>query len=216
MICQEIPDALSAFIRLSAAFAQRLRANAAEAVSKGANLEFTLKPFSNFNITLNAAYTDAHYTKDLNGLGDSSGVLLIADGDDLPYTSKWSGNVSAVYNMKLAGHPAYLRADYSWQSSFKQTTGPGTSGYLPDAYELPGLETVNARAGMEFGKVGVDVFVNNLTNSRDKFALVSNGFGPGRVGCFTAECTSFGRFAQGTTISTYRPRTIGLSVRYRY
>ena len=187
-------------------------ANAAKAVSQGGNLEAAAKLFPGFTLTLNGAYTDAHYTKSVS----SDGVLLIGSGNKLPYVPEWTGNLSAQYRWTLASHPAFVRADYSYQGRFVQTTGPGTAGYLPDAYRLPGYKTANARAGMSFGKLEVDAFVTNLTNSQDLFSLTDFASGPGRVGCTNASCASYAEYTQGSILSIYRPRTFGLDVQFKY
>jgi iron complex outermembrane recepter protein len=187
-------------------------ANAAKAVSKGFNLETSALLFPGFTVSLNTAYTDARYTSAVS----SDGILLIGSGNELPFVPEWSGNLSAEYRFTLANHPTFVRADYSYQGQFVQTTGPGTEEYLPDAYRLPGYRIANARAGMTFGKFEVDAFVANLTNSQDLFALISDAAGPGRVGCTNVACTSYAEYVQGTILSTYRPRTFGLSLQYRY
>jgi iron complex outermembrane receptor protein len=186
--------------------------NAAKAVSQGGNLEAKALLFPGFEVSLNAAYTDARYSEAVQ----SDGILLIGKGNELPYSPVWSGNLTAQYHFQLASRPAFVRTDYSYQGQFYQTTGPGTEEYLPDAYRLPGFKTLNARAGVYFGKLEVDGFVTNVTNSQDLFALLSDASGPGRVGCANVACTSYGEYAQGTILSTYRPRTFGIDVQYKY
>jgi outer membrane receptor protein involved in Fe transport len=181
-------------------------------VSQGGNLEAKALLFPGFEVSLNAAYTDARYSEAVQ----SDGILLIGKGNELPYSPVWSGNLTAQYHFQLASRPAFVRTDYSYQGQFYQTTGPGTEEYLPDAYRLPGFKTLNARAGVYFGKLEVDGFVTNVTNSQDLFALLSDASGPGRVGCANVACTSYGEYAQGTILSTYRPRTFGIDVQYKY
>jgi iron complex outermembrane recepter protein len=186
--------------------------NAAKVVSKGGNLEAKALLFPGFEVALNAAYTDARYP---NGLS-SDGVLLIGPGNEMPYSPVWTGNATAEYRFRLASRPTFVRADYSYQGQFYQTYGPGTEAYLPDAYRLPGFRILNMRAGMYFGKFEVDGFVTNVTNSQDLFALLSDASGPGRVGCFNIACTSYTEYAQGTILSTYRPRSFGMDLYYKF
>lgn len=188
-------------------------ANGAKAVSKGVNLESAAKLFPGFTVTLNTAYTDARYTKAVSSDG---GILLVGSGNELPFVPEWTGNLSAEYRFTLANRPTFVRADYSYQGQFVQTTGAGTEQYLPDAYRLPGYRTANARAGMVFGKLEVDAFVTNLTNSQDLFSLSDFASGPGRVGCMSAACANYAEYAQGSILSTYRPRTFGLDLQYKY
>jgi iron complex outermembrane recepter protein len=186
--------------------------NIAKVVSKGGTLEAKALLFPGFEVSLNGAYTDARYPDGLS----SDGILLIGQGNEMPYSPVWTGNLSAQYRFQLADRPAFVRADYSYQGQFYQTYGPGTEAYLPDAYRLPGFRVLNMRAGMTFGKFEVDAFVNNVTNSQDLFALLSDASGPGRVGCTNAACTGYLEYAQGTILSTYRPRTIGIDLEFKY
>ena len=186
--------------------------NAAKVVSKGGNLSAKALLFPGFEVGLNAAYTDARYPDGLS----SDGILLIGPGNEMPYSPVWTGNLSAEYRFQLAERSTFVRADYSYEGQFFQTYGPGTENYLPDAYRLPGFRILNLRAGMYFGKFEVDAFVTNVTNSQDLFALLSDASGPGRVGCNNVACTSYLEYAQGTILSTYRPRTIGMDLQYKF
>ena len=186
--------------------------NAAKAVSRGLELQGNLLVAGGLSLTLNAGYTDAHYAQAVS----SDTALLINDGDRLPYTPQWTGNLGAQYRFKLLDRSAYVRADYSYQGPVVQGTGPGTATYQPDAYRLPNNRNLNMRAGVNLGAVDVDLFVNNLTASRDVLGLVAiGGVGPGRYGCFSAGCDSYLLYAQGGSIASARPRTIGVDFTYR-
>jgi hypothetical protein len=68
--------------------------------------------------------------------------------------------------------------------------------------------------GISIKSFDVNVFANNLLDSRDPL-----GVGGGRSGCSPntdAACTTFSTYNPFTTITTFRPRTVGVQVNYRY
>jgi iron complex outermembrane receptor protein len=189
--------------------------NAAKAVSKGADLQAAFVLFPGFTARLSGAYTKATYQ---GTVSTGAALPLILSGDRVPYTSEWSGTASLQYQFHVADRPSFARIDYTYHGNQVQPGGygPGTAGFLPDAYYLGPTRIGNARAGMEFGKFAVQAFVTNLFNSQD--TLVKNGFavGPGPVGCKNASCTQYSLNAEGAILTTFKPRTYGLDVNYKY
>ena len=186
--------------------------NAAKAVSRGLELQGNLLVAGGLSLVANAGYTDAHYAQGL----ESAGVLLLNKGDPLPFTPQWTASLGPQYRFKLFDRSMYVRADYSYQGPSVQGTGPGTATYQPDAYRLANIRNLNMRAGANFGAIDVDLFVTNVTASRDEYArFADGGVGPGRYGCSNAACGSYLLYAQGASVASARPRTIGVDFTYR-
>ena len=89
----------------------------------------------------------------------------------------------------------------------------GVTGYTPDGSFRNPTTLVNARAGIIYKGFDVNIFVNNLFESRDG---TPSG---GRTGCSAASgaaCTVFTNYNPLFSLSTFRPREIGLQGAYRY
>jgi outer membrane receptor protein involved in Fe transport len=128
-----------------------VQANAGEARTQGVELSAEARVVRGLRLSASAAYTDAELSKDaprINGLA----------GDRLPGSPKYTAFLGVDYDFELGGRRSFVRADYTWIGGFynnlKQT------GTQAGDYAL-----VNARAGTRFGALGVELFVNNLTNS---------------------------------------------------
>jgi iron complex outermembrane receptor protein len=189
--------------------------NAGHAVSKGADLQVQAKPFSALTLTASAGYNDAHYTQTVLGPTPVPGAvqaIVVNKGDTLP-VAPWSVNLGAQYDFSLtSAWGAYVRADYQYASSYKRTTGPGSVSYAPDQYVAPETRFVSARLGATKGPVEVALFVDNLLDSYDTLALTSGGRGT----CKNTACTSFSINEPQYIGTTFRPRTVGMQLAYRY
>jgi outer membrane receptor protein involved in Fe transport len=191
--------------------------SSAKVKSQGGDIQAQVRLFDGFTVTANIAYTDAKYTKTVSS---SPTTILINNGDRVPFTPKWSGSFAAEYNFNVASLPAYIRGDFQFQSGIVLGLGPGAASHSPDNYRLPGNQFASLRAGVLVKDFEVSVFANNVTNSQD--VLTRNGIasGPGRVTCLTTACTGQGtgyaKFAVGAVDTTFRPRTMGVNITYRY
>ena len=70
------------------------------------------------------------------------------------------------------------------------------------------------RAGIYLHKFDVNFFVNNVFNSTDPLGLSG-----GRSQCSPntdANCATYGAFSPFTGITTFRPRTVGVQLNYKY
>ena len=177
-----------------------INTNGSRAKSDGAEITATARPFPGLALSLNAAYTNARLTQDLPPI---QGVVSGFDGDQLPFTPKFS---------------AGLNGDYSWSlsDSIGATVGASlrhvssqTASYDADFVDanghqrrIDGYQVIDVRAGLDFGKFAIDAYVRNLGNSAGRTS--------------TEGTTVFGPFpvnpdgAMNTGV--IRPRTIGLSL----
>lgn len=94
--------------------------NAGDVSTKGAEADFTARPFADFTVTGGAAYTDAKIDK-FNCLSSLSAAQLAScvahNGKTLPYAPKWKANIAADYRLTLSSLPFDIgvNAAYTWQ-----------------------------------------------------------------------------------------------------
>jgi hypothetical protein len=118
-------------------------------------------------------------------------------------------SASLQYNLKPIGDRApYLRLDYQYQSrqsDLVSANNPQNGSFQPwNIFELPTTSQLAARAGVRFNEFDLSLFCNNLTNSHPILSStpsVNFGIPGGLVGYFQ---------------STFRPRTYGATVSYRF
>ena len=158
--------------------------NAGNARSQGVEAELTITPVKGLTIGISPSYTDAKLTS----VADQSTV----QPGELPGSPKWSvSNYMQLARPLSPSVDAFVRLDHRYVGSkrFQLEAVPYKPAERSEAYNL-----INARAGIEVGRFGIDLFVDNLTNSSASLA-------PRIIG-------------NGTFIGSYRlkPRTIGLAL----
>jgi outer membrane receptor protein involved in Fe transport len=174
----------------------------------GAELTATMRPVRGLNVILNIAYNDAKLrddtTPDDNTLNLTGGLA----GDQLPYSPTWTGTLSADYNWLLApGVDAFIGANVRIMDDQAAGFAPEYRATFGRRLYLDGYNTVDLRAGANFGVFSVTAFVRNLTNTR---GFVSGGFPraiPADIG---------GQNADLATVTSIRPRTIGLTLGFGF
>jgi len=139
-------------ISLSCGFG--LTVNAGKAVSKGAELESTLKPIKGLTLAGSVSYVDA-------SLKETVAKAPGHAGDRLPFTAKWSWNLSAQYDRDLQnGLVGFVRGEVNhvgdrW-STFQSVTAR--------ARLLQAYTTLNARVGVSRDNWSLALFGSNLTD----------------------------------------------------
>jgi outer membrane receptor protein involved in Fe transport len=189
--------------------------NIGKAVSRGFDLQGEFKATSRFSVNFSVGYTDAHYTEEVLTQPNASGVrsLLVAKGQPFVGVPKWNGNVGVRYNFEVKpGWDGYFIANYQYNGSFFNSPGPGINSYAPDVYMTGAQENVTARIGMNAGRYDISAFVDNLMGEK---GLTYSSLG-GRASCRNTDCSLYGSYYYARSGITYRPRTIGLTVNYRY
>ncbi|WP_338241245.1 TonB-dependent receptor [Aurantiacibacter hainanensis] len=170
-------------------------ANGGSARSQGVEFSAGAEPVPGLNLTVNGAYTDAELTADTQIGG--------FDGDKLPFTPEFSAAVIADYNWELSnGIEASLGGSLrhvseqsaSFDEAFRLANGRQRT--------VDGYNVLDLRAGVDFGRVELDLYVQNLGNSRGRTS--------------TTAVDVFGGFPlyPGGAIATgvIRPRTFGVSL----
>ena len=182
--------------------------NLGSATSKGFDVEFQAAVTSALTLGGSVGYTKAEFKETVFAGSTSAGVVpLVFDGDDIPL-SPWKIYLNAQYDYDITPSiPGYARVDFQYQSEQTALT-PSTN---PDRglsatnfgtnINRQETATVSMRAGGEIGDLDLSVFVNNLF---DTAPLLSRGPTVGPIGTSIFQVT------------TYRPRTFGLTAAYRY
>jgi iron complex outermembrane receptor protein len=163
--------------------------NASAAKSQGAELSVQARPTTGLNVAGWVAISDAELTKDIPGAGQN-GVVYGFSGNELPYTARWTGSLSADQQFPLTSQTAgFLGASLSYVGPREDIflSSPGTRQYLP-----PYAKT-DLRAGLIGDPWKVSLYANNVTDRR---GLIAGGAGN----------------VLPYTFYYIQPRTVGLTV----
>jgi outer membrane receptor protein involved in Fe transport len=168
-----------------------INTNAGGAESDGVEVTLMFLPVERLKLSLTGAYTEAKLTEDTDQV-----LVGGRDGDRLPYTPKTSYSVSADYDWPLAGdRSAYVGVSFSHLSEVPASFDAEFVAENDRQRYLPSYDTLDARAGWDFGTVSLELFGRNLT---DDEGMTSDATGN----------TPLGAIATGVI----RPRSFGVTV----
>jgi outer membrane receptor protein involved in Fe transport len=170
-----------------------INANGGTAVSDGVEFTAAARVVEGLKLALTGAYTDAELTQDTDPL---IGGL---DGNPLPFVPDWTLGLSADYEWAVMGDAtAYVGGQLAYTGDRYADFGnrePDGSIRKADAYT-----TVDLRAGLLRDRWSVELYGKNVTNERGINDIIAPGVFPnGAAG-----------------IGSTRPRTIGLTVGFRF
>lgn len=179
---------------------QQYTTNAGKAESNGFDLALEALVTDNLRAELNLGYVNAFYTQNVF---DQAGQPIVLAGDKiglLPQVNPpWDVDAAVTYSVPLPREDALsLRLEYQYHS---RNPGPFISqiqaspNYFPLDVPDPATHLLNARADFLAGALDVGVFINNVTNSHPMIGE-----------------SQFSGLSNLITYSTFRPRTIGLSL----
>ncbi|MCZ6717690.1 MAG: TonB-dependent receptor [Gammaproteobacteria bacterium] len=145
--------------------------NLATARINGVEFDLTYLVSDALTVSLAGAYNDAETTADFIL---PNGNFSVPDGQRLPNIPEFQGVVNARYEFELANYDAYAQLNWSYTGdSLSEIRPPRVTGtafeprfpgdfenYVQDSYNIG-----NFRAGINLAGWGVDVFVNNLTDT---------------------------------------------------
>lgn len=157
---------------------------------KGAELAVAAQPARGLTLSASGAYIDAVYARSVPGTG-------IVDGAPVDDVAKFTANLSADYRVALsAGVVGSARIGWQHSSPRRFVAFPG---FLPgDA-----IDRVDASAGIEFNRLSIALFVDNLADDRGATSFRSvMPISPG------------GR--DDVTAYRLRPRTIGIKAGFSF
>ena len=158
--------------------------NGGAAVSKGVEAAATWRPVTGLDISANVSHTSAELAADL-----PPGSVAAKEGDELPTTPRWSGQLSADYEFPVAGQwRGFGGAGYRYVG---ESAGYFSAPTLP-RYELPSYDVVDVRFGARGDRVSVTLYAKNIGDSRGQVAAYLLG--------------------PATRVSIIQPRTFGVSV----
>jgi iron complex outermembrane recepter protein len=163
--------------------------NAAGAKSQGVELSIQSRPVSGLTMAAWVTWIDAVLTQTIPGAG-VAGEIYGFEGDRLPNTPRWSGNVSLDYKFPLAGD---FNGVVGGALSYVGDRLDAFSSVSPQRTDLPAYGKLDLHAGTTYNSWTANLYVNNVT---DKRGLISGGIG------------------NQLPYSFYyiQPRTVGLSV----
>ncbi|WP_129778360.1 TonB-dependent receptor [Peristeroidobacter soli] len=177
--------------------------NFGEARAKGIDMMLQAVPVTDVLVDLSLGYMNSEYTARVMSSAGPGASILINDGNSLPNVVPFKAALGVTYNFFALGKDSYFRAAYEYGSrrSDKQPTQDRTTTqYLanPPFPYLPETHMVRLRSGMDFGSYDVSIFIDNLLDS--------------------APLTSRTSSTQSDyyQVTTWRPRTLGVTFVYRY
>lgn len=175
--------------------------NLGSARSRGFDLQAEIRPLE--GLTLNAAvgYTHAAYKGTVKG-GPAAVKNLVTEGNRIP-GSPWSFAFAAEYDFSgPKDTDGYVRFDYEFrsrQSGLVPGRDPLNGSYDPNIPAHPETNFLTARAGFRWSGLDLSVFAQNLLNSHTQLSRAHDSVGSPLY-----------------MATTFRPRTVGVTLGYRY
>ena len=176
-----------------------LNINGGDAKVDGVELTATLRPARGFNMSVNGAYTNARLADDLPPV---LGQVSAFDGDQLPWTPKFSFAVNADYNWSLGGTAeAFVGASLRHLS--KQTADYDADFFESNGHhrQAPAYGVIDLRGGVDLGRFSIEAYAKNLFDAAGKTSF---------LGPVVNNSAAFPNDAAATGV--IRPRVVGLSL----
>ena len=182
--------------------------NAGNAVSDGFDLALRALLTEQLRLDVDVGYVNAYYTSSgyIPGLPQSNATLIVREGDKvgiLPQVNApWSVNTTLNYGFRLGnGDKVHFQAQMLYTS---QNPGPWLAqNTVLNGYPLevadPVTHIYNLRAGLTVEKLDATFFVNNAANNTQALSKYQNNGNSNLV-----------------SYTTFRPRTIGLTLNYAF
>jgi outer membrane receptor protein involved in Fe transport len=177
--------------------------NFGEARAKGVDMMFQAVPMDDLLIDVSLGYMNSEYSSQVFASADVGAPTLINEGNSLPNVVPFKAALALTYNYRAFRRNGYVRAAYEYsgrRSDMLPTQDRGTTQYLanPAFPYLPETHMVRLRGGLDLGDCDVSVFVDNLLDSSPLLSRTSS------------------TQSDYYQVSTWRPRTVGMTLIYRY
>ncbi|WP_010184864.1 TonB-dependent receptor [Sphingomonas sp. PAMC 26605] len=169
--------------------------NGSSAVSDGGEVTATFRPTRGFVTSINGAYTRARLT------GDAPPLTGGLKGDRLPFTPPYSVSVNSDYNWDAGSAKPYVGGSLRFLSKQNGNFDADYRAATGRQRTVPSYVVVDLRAGVDFGRFGLELFARNLTNDEGKTSTgptTANGL----------PLNPNGAIATGVI----RPRTVGAAI----
>ena len=171
--------------------------NAGSAEIKGLEVDFAWAATDNFTLSGGFLTVDAELTEDY--IPDPTEPPTAFDGDQLPITPKFKGNLTALYKFKLGSFESHVQAALVHNGSSWADLQQSDRDFLgeQDAYTI-----VDLAFGLAKDDYTIGLFVNNATDERADLYKYAQ--------CATDVC------GVNPYIVTNQPRTIGLKFTQKF
>jgi outer membrane receptor protein involved in Fe transport len=154
--------------------------NAPSARVLGAEGNLDWRPSRQLTLSAGAAYDDGKLSSNFCGADPATGEIIqscpdaqaqAVKGQQLPFTPKFKGHVTARYTFPFMGWDAHAQASVLYQSSEPvalRTNDPFPAGANDVAIlgSIPAYATVDLSLGADHGKTSVELFVKNALDER--------------------------------------------------
>jgi iron complex outermembrane receptor protein len=192
--------------------------NAKRATTKGVELQLSGKILPNWDYGLGYTYTDARLADD--AISADGAYTINTAGAQLPGAPQNQFNLSTDYHIPLAVGRLSFHADGSYQSSTQDTlfssqvslnTVPPPNPYLDQPkfyYPMPGFWIWNASAVYNLDKYKAILWIKNIGNVAGVTGVYTDAY----MGTSPAQ----NYFGNGSKELTTLPRTIGLTMNYKF
>jgi iron complex outermembrane receptor protein len=176
--------------------------NMGSAVSRGADLQASLRVTTALTLSGLVAYTDAYYKQTVLGSPLPAGgrAVIVAEGENLPVPPLQASLLGDyTFGPFANGGQAYVHFDYQYTRGF-DISRSGVFGYDPLNSHTGASHFATARVGAKYKGWDVALFAKNLFNSYDVLS------------------TTHETLAATAALSqvTFQPRTLGVTAAYRY
>ena len=186
-------------------------ANLGEATAKGADIQLEFAATDQLSAEFAAGYTEARYSKDSKFSPDQTSAPIVISGDSIVGESgqpnaPFTASLGLEYKFSAFAHESFVRVDWEYEARNKWLSprqDPASGQYDAADFTLASTNFVSMRAGVKVGDWSIEPFVDNLF---DTHTLTNYDFSidPG---------TGDSRLMRGYT---FRPRTMGVTLLYRY
>lgn len=173
--------------------------------SRGFDAQVNWAIVHGLDLDLAVGYTDAHYSKTTPASGNTDPTVphnLSTRGDTVPGVSPWTVTAGLQYSFKFHDNDAFVRGDYEYRSHNPHTPpiqDPQSAVRDINLVNDPETAQASIRAGVTVHNVEAEAFINNLANVHPQLGLAHED-----------------QYTALFEAQTFRPRTFGLSLSYRY
>lgn len=178
--------------------AQRFFTNVGEATGNGFDLQAELRATNSLLLSGNVSYNKISFDETVR----TGSAIIYSKDSAIPDSGvPWFGSMAATYEFAaFGGRDAYARLDYSYigKPRLSGVTDPSSANFDPMLLPNDEANLLHGRVGVHLGAADISLFVRNITNEFP------------RIG--------YNRFRNAAiyTVSSYAPRTIGVTFSYRY
>lgn len=180
--------------------------NAGKAKTSGVELEIEGQLSEAWHASLGLTYVDAKLSEDAFLPTDPGHTTPFAfDGDRLPGTAKETFNLGIDYTHRFgSGTSWYSRLDGYYQSGTRNAIGANPKFNVP----IDGFSIWNLSSTLNFGSWDATLFLKNIFNEEGTTGLFTE--------LYMGTDPAVGYYGNGSKSFIALPRTVGVSVAYRF